>query len=75
KTVQIIRRVESHVRGYYTGVAGIFDGRSLDSAVMIRFIEKKPDGSLVYKSGGGITIYSDCDYEYQELVDKIYVPV
>jgi len=28
----------------------------------------------VYKSGGGITIYSDARKEYQEILDKIYVP-
>ena len=42
---------------------------------MIRFIEKQEDGTLIYKSGGGITIYSDMQYEYNELVDKVYVPI
>nr|HPJ40489.1 chorismate-binding protein [Spirochaetota bacterium] len=45
----------------------------LDSAVMIRFIERK-DGRYYYRSGGGITVYSDPEKEYRELVDKIYVP-
>jgi para-aminobenzoate synthetase component 1 len=40
---------------------------------MIRFIERTSDG-IVYRSGGGITIHSDVEKEYQELLDKIYVP-
>lgn len=74
KTVEIIKEVEEYNRGYYTGVFGYFDGKSLDSCVMIRFIENT-DGSLFYKSGGGITVYSDAYSEYRELIDKIYVPV
>jgi len=42
--------------------------------VMIRFIEKKKD-KLYYKSGGGITIDSDAQLEYEELIDKIYLPL
>lgn len=41
KTVEIIREAEGQDRGYFTGVFGIFDGRELDSAVNIRYIEKK----------------------------------
>ena len=73
-TVDIIKRVEDYDRGFYTGVFGIFDGDSLYSAVMIRFIEKK-DEKLYYKSGGGITIDSDARSEYRELIDKIYLPL
>jgi len=72
-TVEIIKRIEDYDRGFYTGVFGIFDGKNLYSAVMIRFIEKE-GGSLYYKSGGGITIDSDAQSEYQELIDKIYLP-
>ncbi|PKP30456.1 MAG: aminodeoxychorismate synthase component I [Bacteroidetes bacterium HGW-Bacteroidetes-16] len=74
RTVEIIRQAEQYERGFYTGVMGIFDGTNLDSAVMIRFVEQTP-GGLIYKSGGGITTRSRCDEEYQELMDKIYVPV
>lgn len=73
KTVEIIRQAEQYERGFYTGIFGIFDGENLDSGVMIRFIEQTTDG-LIYKSGGGITAKSNCDEEYQELTDKIYVP-
>jgi para-aminobenzoate synthetase component I len=74
KTLEIIAEAEQYERGYYTGVMGYYDGNILDSAVMIRFIEKTESG-LVYKSGGGITIYSNAASEYQELKEKIYVPV
>lgn len=74
KTVHIIRSVENYKRGYYTGVFGIFDGKNVDSAVMIRFFEQTPHG-LVYKSGGGITALSRMEDEYGEMVKKIYVPV
>jgi para-aminobenzoate synthetase component 1 len=74
KTIEIIDNIEQYNRGFYTGVFGIFDGESLNSAVMIRFIEKE-NSSLVYKSGGGITIDSDVKSEYKELIDKIYLPL
>jgi para-aminobenzoate synthetase component I len=74
KTVEIIKAVESYRRGYYTGVFGYFDGSHLDSGVMIRFIEQTDEG-LIYKSGGGITVFSNCEAEYQELIDKVYVPI
>ena len=74
KTVEIIQEAEQYDRGFYTGVFGIFDGHHLQSAVMIRFIENQ-DGQLVFKSGGGITSFSDCQAEYQELIDKVYLPI
>ncbi|CAA6814560.1 MAG: Para-aminobenzoate synthase, aminase component (EC [uncultured Sulfurovum sp.] len=72
-TVNIINHIENYERGFYTGVFGIFDGKNLYSAVMIRFIEKE-DEKLYYKSGGGITIDSNAKLEYEELIDKIYLP-
>jgi para-aminobenzoate synthetase component 1 len=73
-TVDIIKKIEKSERGFYTGVFGIFDGKSLRSAVMIRFIEKD-NTQLYYKSGGGITLDSDAQSEYEELMDKIYLPL
>ncbi|GAB4316329.1 MAG: aminodeoxychorismate synthase component I [Bacteroidales bacterium] len=73
KTVEIIREAEGYERGWFTGVFGIFDGASLQSAVMIRFIEKQKDG-LVFKSGGGITCFSKEKEEYEEMVNKVYLP-
>lgn len=72
-TVNIINAAETYQRNYYTGICGIYDGKSIDSAVMIRFIEKQQD-NYVYKSGGGITSSSDVKKEYEELLQKIYIP-
>lgn len=74
KTIDIIRQAEGAPRGYYTGVFGYFDGKDLDSAVIIRFIERRNDG-LWFRSGGGITCNSDPEKEYSELIDKVYVPI
>ncbi len=72
-TVSIIERVENYERGFYTGVFGVFDGKAVKSGVMIRFIERR-DGKLYYKSGGGITIDSNAKSEYEELLNKVYLP-
>ncbi len=73
KTLEIIKAAEQYERGYYTGIFGVFDGKNIDSGVMIRFIENTVSG-FAYKSGGGITAQSRCEEEYNELIDKIYVP-
>ena len=74
KTLEIIAEAENYDRGFYTGVCGWFDGENLDSCVMIRFIEKE-NGKLFFKSGGGITHLSKFADEYQEMKNKIYVPI
>lgn len=74
KTLEIIKEAENVDRGYYTGIFGIFDGKELESAVTIRYIEQTDD-KLVYRSGGGITALSNVNNEYQELIDKVYVPI
>jgi para-aminobenzoate synthetase component 1 len=74
ETLRIIREAEGAPRGYYTGIMGYFDGRDFDSAVLIRFIENR-EGHLVYRSGGGITSMSHPEKEYQELIDKVYIPI
>jgi para-aminobenzoate synthetase component 1 len=75
RTLEIIAEAEGERRGFYTGVAGIFDGRDLDSGVLIRFIEQTPSGELRFRSGGGITAKSDARSEYDELIQKVYVPI
>lgn len=44
------------------------------SAVAIRFIEKRSNG-YYFRSGGGITIQSDIEDEYNELCAKVYLPL
>lgn len=74
KTLSIILESENYDRNWYTGVCGWFDGENTDSCVMIRFIEKDGE-NLYFKSGGGITHQSKCDDEYEEMKNKIYVPI
>jgi para-aminobenzoate synthetase component 1 len=74
RTVEIIRQAEGEERGYYTGVLGIFDGNTLDSGVVIRYIESN-NGRFFYRSGGGITTQSKSKAEFEEAIDKIYVPL
>ncbi|WP_198304624.1 aminodeoxychorismate synthase component I [Arcobacter vandammei] len=72
-TINILNSIEDYERGFYTGIFGIFDGNSFQSFVLIRFIEMI-EGELFYKSGGGITIDSDVKLEYEELINKVYLP-
>lgn len=74
KTLEIIREAETGSRGFYTGIFGIFDGQNLDSAVIIRYIEQQKE-RYYFRSGGGITVNSSAISEYQELIDKVYVPI
>lgn len=74
KTLELILEAEGYDRGFYTGVAGWSDGENLDSCVLIRWIEQTEDG-LYFKSGGGITHQSQLEEEYQEMKNKIYVPI
>ncbi|MDR2198209.1 MAG: aminodeoxychorismate synthase component I [Deltaproteobacteria bacterium] len=72
-TLRIIREAEKEPRGFYTGVFGLFDGEDFDSGVLIRFIEESA-GGMFFRSGGGITAYSDPWSEYREVFEKIYLP-
>ncbi|MCC8148737.1 aminodeoxychorismate synthase component I [Akkermansia sp.] len=72
-TCRAIAEAEEMERGFYTGVFGFFNGRDLDSAVAIRFMEENGKG-LLYKSGGGITVMSRMEDEYRETIAKVYVP-
>lgn len=71
KTVNIIAAAEKEDRGYYTGIAGYYDGQNLDSTVLIRYLQN----DNYYRSGGGITCNSEALNEYQEMIDKVYVPL
>lgn len=73
-TCRIIAESETHDRNFYTGVCGIFDGETLTSGVMIRYIEKRGE-QMYFKSGGGITTKSEAESEYNELIRKVYVPI
>lgn len=74
KTLELIHKYESEQRGFFTGVAVLFDGQNLMSSVLIRYLDlaARP---LKFRSGAGITIYSDPEEEYQEILNKVYIPV
>lgn len=73
-TCRALEEAEPLPRGFYTGIFGYFDGCRLQSAVSIRFAEVAGEGRLLFRSGGGITVLSDAEAEYEELNQKIYVP-
>ena len=73
KTMEIIHVAEGYDRGFYTGVMGIYNNGELNSAVMIRFLEQDGQGTY-FKAGGGITSKSDCRKEYEEVLQKAYLP-
>ena len=74
RTVDLIAEAETYQRDFYTGVMGRWDGHSLDTGVLIRFIDQT-DGQLYFKAGGGVTAQSTCEAEYNEVIAKVYVPI
>lgn len=72
-TLNLIKNSEAEKRGFYTGIFGYFDGKNLDSAVIIRYIEKEKE-DYYFRSGGGVTINSKAMDEYHEVINKIYLP-
>ena len=73
KRIGNIHEAEGYDRGFYTGIMGIYDNGMLNSAVMIRFMEKDEKG-IFFKAGGGITSKSDCRKEFAEVLQKVYLP-
>jgi para-aminobenzoate synthetase component 1 len=73
ETLRLIARAEQMPRGWYTGVWGYYDGCSIDTAVMIRCLAHV-DGKTYFHSGGGITVNSLAADEYNEVLQKIYLP-
>ncbi|HCN17753.1 MULTISPECIES: anthranilate synthase component I family protein [Psychrobacter] len=80
RAVEIISELESAPRGAYCGTMGYmnFDG-SGQWNVLIRTIQANlssdngidQEGHVSLWAGGGITVASDCDAEYQECLDKV----
>ncbi|GAA0805889.1 anthranilate synthase component I family protein [Psychrobacter piscatorii] len=80
RAVEIIAELESTPRGAYCGTMGYmnFDG-SGQWNVLIRTLqanalshnESVKERQINLWAGGGITVASDCDAEYQECLDKV----
>lgn len=76
RAVEIIAELEAAPRGAYCGTMGYmnFDG-SGQWNVLIRTLQanysSNGEKQVSLWAGGGITIASDCDEEYQECLDKV----
>ncbi len=76
RAVEIISELEFAARGAYCGTLGYmnFDG-SGQWNVLIRTLQAQHKlgeaGQVSLWAGGGITVASDCDAEYQECLDKV----
>lgn len=71
RAVEIINELEAKPRGAYCGSMGYlnFDGTGQWN-VLIRTLQSA-NGTVSLWAGGGITIASDCEAEYQECFDKV----
>ena len=71
RAMQIIEELEGAPRGAYCGSLGYFNFDGTGSwNILIRSIQKYQQHISLW-AGGGITIASDCDAEYQECFDKV----
>ena len=72
RAVEIINELEAKPRGAYCGTMGYlnFDGTGQWN-VLIRTLQASDSNNVTLWAGGGITIASDCDAEYQECFDKV----
>ncbi|WP_347473406.1 anthranilate synthase component I family protein [Acinetobacter thermotolerans] len=71
RAMQIIEELEGAPRGAYCGSLGYFNFDGTGSwNILIRSLQKYQDNVSLW-AGGGITISSDCDAEYQECFDKV----
>ena len=71
RAMQIIDELEGAPRGAYCGSLGYFNFDGTGSwNILIRSIQKYQEDVSLW-AGGGVTIASDCDAEYQECFDKV----
>ncbi|MEI7981095.1 MAG: aminodeoxychorismate synthase component I [Bacteroidota bacterium] len=72
KTVQIIRETETYQRGFYTGIFGYFNGHSLSSAVLIRYVELNKENIRIirFETEDGRNPIPDFTNEYPVMVFK-----
>lgn len=70
RAMEIIRELEPHARGIYTGAIGFIDkGGNASFNIAIRTMVLK-DGVATFCSGGGIVADSDPEKEYEETLAK-----
>lgn len=74
-SLEVIARAEAYERGFYTGIFGVFDGKRLDTSVMIRFLQYAENGQTYFFGGGGVTGNSSLENEYNELLLKAHATI
>lgn len=73
RAMEVIAELETAARGVYCGsVFSLARGRVLRSSIAIRTLELSGE-ELVCWGGGGITVASNPEAEYQETLDKVAV--
>jgi len=73
RAMEIIDELEPHCRGVYCGAIGwIGFAGNMQTNIAIRTITYK-EGVAYFSAGGGLVVDSDCDEEYQEIMDKAAV--
>jgi para-aminobenzoate synthetase component 1 len=71
RAMEIINELEVQPRSLYCGSFGYFsDTGNTDFNILIRSLEFR-DNTITCWGGGGITVDSDCDEEYEESLTKI----
>lgn len=71
RAMEIIEELEVQPRSLYCGSFGYFsDTGNADFNILIRSLEFR-DNTITCWGGGGITVDSDCDEEYEESLTKI----
>lgn len=71
RAMQIIDELEAAPRGAYCGSLGYLNYDNTGQFnILIRSLQKRGDKLTVW-AGGGITVASKCDDEYQECLDKV----
>lgn len=72
RVMEIIKTIETKSRGYYCGSTLIMMAELKQASINIRSGEGSRETSqFEYWSGGGITVESDLNQEYQEVLDKL----
>ncbi|WP_248885467.1 aminodeoxychorismate synthase component I [Acidithiobacillus acidisediminis] len=74
RAMEIIEELEHGARGLYCGSFGYVtvDG-AMDWNILIRSLELRDDGSLIFQGGGAVVADSDCAAEYAECLSKVAI--
>ena len=73
RVMEIIEKLEIGQRNFYCGSSILKVADTFKASVNIRsgVVNRKMDQTL-YWSGGGVTVQSSCEEEYQEILDKTH---